>query len=265
MDPKPTRKLARLVLIPAAAALVALALGIGIGSRFLAGDGADMTSEEFDRRVRDSLLRNPDVLMEAARSLDQPGAPVPAADGAGATLVRDNADAIFRDPGSPVGGNPDGDVAIVVFFDYNCPYCRSMAPVLSQALDADGKVRVVYKDWPILGPGSVFAARAALAAHKQGMYEAFHDAMMNSTQPATESRVIEVARAIGLDIERLERDMTSDDVLRAIARTDEIARALGMTGTPTYVIGDEIVRGAVGLRILQASIAQARNAGTGLP
>jgi protein-disulfide isomerase len=262
---QPTRKLARLVFIPAAAALVALALGIGIGSRFLAGNDAELTSEEFDRRVRDSLLRNPDVLMEAARSLDQPGAPAPAASGAVATLVRDNADAIFRDPGSPVGGNPDGDVAIVEFFDYNCPYCRSMAPVLSQALDADGKIRFVYKEWPILGPGSEFAARAALAAHKQGKYEAFHDALMNSTEPATEARVLDVARANGLDIERLERDMAGDDILQALARNMETARTLGITGTPTYVIGDEIVRGAVGLRILQASIAQARNASTGLP
>src|SRR3546814_2955847 len=103
------------------------------------------------------------------------------------------ADEVFRDPMSPVTGNPDGDVSLVEFFDYNCPYCRRVAPVVADAEAADPQLRIVYKEFPILGPGSAFAAKAALAAHRQGLYFTFHKALMQAGGRADESSVLPVA------------------------------------------------------------------------
>jgi protein-disulfide isomerase len=176
-----------------------------------------------------------------------------------ATNLADRTQEITADPASPVGGNPDGDVSLVEFFDYNCPYCRRMGPILRQMIENDANLRIVYKEWPILGSGSVFAAKAALAAHKQGKYLAFHEALMEGPGKADESRVLEVAKYIGLDIERLRGDMDSDEIIQAIDRNMALARALQITGTPTFVIGSEIIRGAVDMAALETSVATARD------
>ncbi len=127
---------------------------------------ADMPQDEFERRVRTYLLEHPEVITEAISRLEARQAELDAAQVK--TLLKEHTDEIFRDPDSPVGGNPAGDVTLVEFFDYNCPYCRQMAPLMTQAEAEDPQLRIVYKEFPILGPNSVVAAKAALAAKNLG-------------------------------------------------------------------------------------------------
>jgi protein-disulfide isomerase len=146
----------------------------------------------------------------------------------------------------------------VEFFDYNCPYCRKVAPTVVELEEADPDLRLVYKEFPILGPGSQFAARAALAATKQGKYLPFHAALMQATEQVTEQSVMEIARAVGLDTEQLTADMQAPAIEDAITRNLRLANALGINGTPSFVIGQEIVPGAADLGTLQHLIARAR-------
>ncbi|MEX0696252.1 MAG: DsbA family protein [Dongiaceae bacterium] len=170
-------------------------------------------------------------------------------------------DELLHDPGSPVGGNRGGDVTVVEFFDYRCGYCIAMAPRLETLLEADHGLRFVYKEWPILGPMSEFAARAALAARRQGRYEDFHSALMRLRGRLTEATVFNAARRLGLDPERLRADMKSPEIDRVLRDNRALAAELGITGTPAFVIGDRLVPGAVPLGELKAVIAAARSAG----
>ena len=170
-------------------------------------------------------------------------------------------DELLRDPESPVGGNRDGDVTVVEFFDYRCGYCIAMAPRLETLLDADRGLRFVYKEWPILGPMSEYAARAALAARRQGRYQDFHAALMRLRGRLTEATVLDAARRLGLDPERLREDMKSPEIDRALDDNRALAAELGITGTPAFVIGDRLVPGAVPLGELKAAVAAARDGG----
>ena len=167
---------------------------------------------------------------------------------------------LFDDPASPVVGNPDSDVTLVAFFDYRCGYCKSAYHTMRAALQQDLRLRVVFKEFPILGLGSVVAARAALAAHRQNpnIYVAFHGALMESRGRLTKPLILRVARAMGIDAERLEADMSAPEIDEAIERNLALATTLGINGTPTYVIGDKIVPGAVGLKTMKRLIALAR-------
>jgi protein-disulfide isomerase len=175
------------------------------------------------------------------------------------TALKSRADEVFRDPDSPVGGNPNGDVTLVEFFDYNCPYCRQVAPLLLEAVAADPRLRVVFKEFPILGPNSVFAAKAALAAHKQGNYLAFHDGLMKSHGALDERKVLEAAAAAGLDVDRLKTDMEAPTIQALLDRNLDLGRALRLNGTPGFVVGDGVFAGARDLKGLQALISAARN------
>ncbi|GHA38743.1 hypothetical protein GCM10007989_38110 [Devosia pacifica] len=166
---------------------------------------------------------------------------------------------LFRDPQTPVGGNRLGDVTLVEFFDYNCPYCRDVASVMAEAEAADPGLRIVYKEFPILGPNSVFAAKAALASERQGKYSEFHQLMMQSSGPADEASVIAAAETAGLDIEQLRIDMKGADIQAQISRNIDLALALRINGTPGFVIGEEILRGAADLATIQSLIDKARN------
>lgn len=167
-------------------------------------------------------------------------------------------DEIFSDPTSPVGWNDDGDITIVEFFDYQCPYCKAVVPTLAQLKKEDEGIRYVYKEWPILGPVSEVAARAALAAEQQGRYEPFHEALMSLPGKFKEADIMKVAESVGLDVARLRRDMIAPEIQEALARTRALATALGITGTPAFIIGDNIVPGAVDINRLKALIKQAR-------
>ncbi len=154
---------------------------------------------------------------------------------------------ILDDPDAPAGGNPDGDVAIVPFVDYNCPFCKRSEPELRRFVAADGKIRVVYKDWPILARSSVTGARLALAAQRQGKYEAAHAALMAVHGKATDSAMREAVATAGVDMERLDKDLAANDaaILGLIRRNAEQAQALGLRGTRVYLIGPYIVADAL--------------------
>jgi len=251
--------------IPAWAVLPVLVLGIA-GLSFekshdlhlaSAAAAADMSEDEFDQRVRNYLLEHPEVIDDAFKRLEAKQREQETAD-AKATL-KANAAEVFQDPDSPVGGNPNGDVTLAEFFDYNCPYCRAMAPLMTQAEAADPKLRIVYKEFPILGPNSVFAAKAALAANKQGKYVAFHAALYQVHGAVDEGKVLETARAVGLDVDRMRADMQDKAIEGMLEKNGNLAQILNITGTPGFVAGDQVTTGATDLNALQALIGRARN------
>ena len=176
-----------------------------------------------------------------------------------ASLIALRGAEIFADPDSPIGGDPTGDVTIVEFFDYNCPYCRQVAPTLEEIARTDPNVRLIYKEFPILGPGSEFAARAALASHKQGKYIVFHRALMAYPGRVAEGATMEIARAVGLDTKRLKKDMEEPGIAAAIERNLDLAHALRIGTTPTFIINDAFLRGAADLEAFQGMIAEARD------
>ncbi|CDX19916.1 Protein-disulfide isomerase [Mesorhizobium sp. ORS 3324] len=226
------------------------------GARQPAIAAGETSQDQFDQRIHDYILAHPEVLMEALQKLQERQREAEAA------AVRDalakHADDLFRDRESPVGGNPQGDVTMVEFFDYNCPYCRQVAPVVDQAVGDDPKLRIVYKEFPILGPDSLFAAKAALAAGRQGKYLEFHKALYGSRTRVTEAAVLKIAAETGIDVPRLQKDMQQPDIQAMIERNAELARVLGITGTPGFVAGDQIFPGATDLAMMKKLIEQAR-------
>lgn len=168
-------------------------------------------------------------------------------------VISQRHDEIFNDPASPVGANPKGDAILVEFFDYNCPYCRRAMPMLDTLEQEDKGLRLVFKEYPILGPGSVFAARAALASRNQGKYLAFHQALMTYDGRIIEASTLEIAADVGIDVERLKTDMRDPAIDAAIKRN-----ALRIGGTPSFVVGKEVVRGLVDEATMKLLIASAR-------
>jgi len=206
--------------------------------------------------IHDYLMHNPDVLIEALRSAEEKANRE--ADAKAAVVLKDRRAEVFDDPASPVGGNPQGDVTVVEFFDYRCPYCKQVQPSLQRLLDQDRKLRFVYKEMPVLGAPSVIAAHAALAARLQGKYETFHAAMMATKGEITEDTVYKVASSVGLDVERLKHDMTAPEIEQAVKTNLALAKALDIRGTPGFIIGDHIVPGAIDLDALKDLVADAR-------
>jgi protein-disulfide isomerase len=170
--------------------------------------------------------------------------------------------AVLRDPEIPVAGNADGDITIVEYFDYNCPYCRKVEPELRQVVQDDGKVKLVYKDWPVLGPVSVAAARMALAVKYQDKYVAAHDALMGTASRLTEPRIRELLAGAGIDVDRAAKDLeTNAKAIDAIlARNNDQATAFGFKGTPSFIIGKFRVPGALTMAQFDQAIADARKA-----
>ncbi len=224
-----------------------------------AASGAQELDEaRIKELVYQAIRENPEIILEAVAILQK--REEEARNAGVASVLENQRDLIERDPNAPVLGNPDGDVTIVEFFDYNCPYCKRVAPIVKQLIEDDPNIRLVYREWPILGEGSVFAARAALAARKQGKYEEFHWAMMNLRGRAEEATVMRVAAQIGLDTEQLRKDMNDPEVQDHIQLSMALAQALGFNGTPSFVIGDALVPGFVERERLEAYVAEARKA-----
>ncbi|MBA1143399.1 DsbA family protein [Mesorhizobium neociceri] len=217
----------------------------------------EMSQDQLDQQIHDYILAHPEVLMQALQSLDQRQREAEAAQAK--QVLASRADDIFRDKQSPVGGNAQGDVTLVEFFDYNCPYCRQMAPIMEQAAADDPQLKIVYKEFPILGPDSLFAAKAALAAQLQGKYGAFHKALIGARTRVTEAAVLRIAGEVGLDVERMKTDMQQPDIQTLIDRNTELAQALRITGTPGFVVGDQIFPGATDLETMKKLIRQARS------
>ena len=169
---------------------------------------------------------------------------------------------VLRDPDVPVAGNPEGNVSIIEWSDYNCPYCRKLEPELRQVVQDDGKVRLVLKDWPILGPVSVTAARIALAAKFQNKYHQAHDAMMGVSSRLTESRINELLASVGVDMDRLKGDLAAHakDIDGILKRNNDQAEAFGFRGTPSFIVGKYRVPGVLSMNEFEQVIADARKA-----
>ena len=169
---------------------------------------------------------------------------------------------VLRDPDVPATGNLDGDISIVEWFDYNCPYCRKIAPEIQQVVQDDGKVRLVLKDWPILGEVSKFAARMALATKYQDKYMAAHEALIGVSSKLTEPRVRELLAGAGIDMDRLNRDATRNAkaIDTILARNHDQAIAFGFKGTPSFIVGKFRVPGVLTMEHFEMVIADARKA-----
>jgi|TARA_B110000483_G_scaffold93830_1_gene115586 protein-disulfide isomerase len=213
-----------------------------------------MTNEQVKQLALEAILENPQIIMQAVAILEQRERERAAS---GANTVRLQ---LEQDPNSPNLGNPDGDVTVIEFFDYNCPYCRKAGQTVQELLASDANVRVIYREWPILGEDSVFASRAALAARAQGKYEEFHWALMNGEGRASEASILKLARHLGLDVEKLQADMTSPAVEAHIAQSSALARTLGFTGTPAFIVGDRTAPGMLSTDEITAMVAEARAA-----
>jgi protein-disulfide isomerase len=227
------------------------------------GAGAGFTPEQRRAIVeilRQALRQDPSILREALAALEE--AEIRARGDRAREAIARNAEALFRDPADPVKGNPRGDVTIVEFFDVRCSFCRQVHPAIGELLRRDGQVRLVLKDLPILGPNSTLAARALLAAQRQGKYLEFRDALLRLRGDTPESVLRAEAERLGLDWTRLRREMDDPAIQRRIETNLRLAREIGVEGTPALVIGQRLVPGALDLPAIERLVAEARQAAT---
>ena len=240
-----------------------LALGAALLLGAAAPAAAQALSPEQRKEVvdvlREALRSDPSILREAILALQQAEQDDRA--GAQRAAIAARADALLRDPADPVKGNPRGDVTIVEFFDARCGYCKTLHPTMEALLREDPQVRLVLKDLPILGPNSLLASRALLAAQRQGKYVPLQDALMRLKGEPTEAALQAEAERAGLDWARLKRDMQDPALQARLQGHLELARAIGIEGTPALVIGGQLVPGAVDLPTLRQLVAQARHEG----
>lgn len=241
------------VSLAAAALLAASALPAIVHAAQLSPEMRD----QIEGVVKDYLLQNPEIIREASQVLAEREEADRLA--AAARALADSRDALERDPGSPVGGNPNGDITVVEFFDYNCGYCKRAAPELSALIEADANVRVVYKEFPILGPSSLLAAKAALAAQRQGKYVVFHEALFELPE-ISDATLEGLSDRLGLDHARLVKDMEGPEIAAQITRDTELARSLDINGTPGFVIGNRLVPGAIDTQTMQQIVEAERAA-----
>jgi protein-disulfide isomerase len=212
----------------------------------------------IEQIVRDYLVQHPEVLQEAFEALQRKQAEAQAA--AQKQVLSANRDKLLYSPRQMVLGNPQGDITLVEFFDYNCPYCHRALSDTMDLLRTDPNLRMVLKEFPVLGPGSTEAAKVAIALKRQGTdkYLAFHQQMLSGRGQVNEQRALDVAKNVGADMAQLKKDMADPEVQATIAEVYGLANALGISGTPSYVIGDEVVPGAVGSSALKEKITAAR-------
>jgi protein-disulfide isomerase len=219
--------------------------------------GAEELKQEFlEELVLETIRKNPEIVLEALSILEQQKNE--AQDAARKDILSQQRDILENDPNAPVLGNPNGDVTVIEFFDYNCSYCKKVMPEVKSLIAADKNIRLVYREWPILGEGSVFAAKAALASRAQGKYEEFHWALMEMRNRADETTVLRIAEKVGLDIEELLKDMEKPTVSEHIAMSMRITQALGFNGTPSFIIGNNLIPGFVEKDALADYVSKAR-------
>jgi protein-disulfide isomerase len=210
-----------------------------------AGPSGAFTPEqrkEIEAIIREILVNNPEVLLEAQNALEAKMDKIQA--DRMATAIKEHAGELYRPAASPVVGNLKGDVPVIEFFDYNCGYCKKAFRDLAKVMEKDKQVRVILREFPILSKGSEEAARAALAAKMQGKYWEFHRAMLESPGQANEATALRIAEKLGLDMDRLKKDMVSEAVKKEIDDTRQLASKMGIQGTPHFIVGDRIIPGA---------------------
>jgi protein-disulfide isomerase len=239
--------------------LFALALGVAPVAAS-AQSFSDSQRGEIEQIVKNYLLAHPEVLEDVSAELSKRQAAAEALKHEAA--VTKNADTIFSSPRGVTLGNKDGDVTFVEFFDYNCGYCKRAMSDMLDLLKADPKLKVVLKEFPVLGPGSVEAAQVAVAVRMQDpggkKYLDFHQRLLGARGQADKTHALAAAKEAGLDMARIEKDMSSPEVRATLEENFKLAEAMGMNGTPSYVIGKQVVVGAVGLETLKEKISTAR-------
>ena len=214
----------------------------------------------FRDEVRSYLLENPEVIFEAIQILEERRNAAAAEADRG--LVAANADAIFSDGFSWTGGNPDGDITVVEFLDYRCGYCKRAHPEVEELLDRDPNIKLVIKEFPILGPDSVRAGKMALAALDidRSKYRALNDALMAHQGNLTEAAAYQIAAEVGYDIAALKERAGSAEIDDRLNSNYQLANALGLQGTPAFIIGDEIIRGYLPVDDMMTVIEKVRTA-----
>src|SRR6185503_4781633 len=242
----------------AAACAVILTLAAAPSSK--ADEFSSGQRSEVERIVREYLIAHPEVLQEAMNELDKRQTAAQAEKHKAA--IKQYSEALFSSPRQVVLGNPNGNVTFVEFFDYNCGYCKRAMDDMLTLLKDDPKLKVVLKEFPVLGPGSVEAAQVAIAVNMQDKtgkkYLEFHQKLLGSRGEANKARAMAVAKDIGLDMARLDKDLASPEVKATLQESFKLAEALGLNGTPSYVIGDNVVVGAVGLETLKEKVNTSR-------
>lgn len=243
-----------------AGAIVALPLFSGAAHALSSSD-----KDEVKATIREYLLENPEVIKEAIDALEKKQAEE--ADLAASKAIEDKKDKLFDSKHQVVLGKKDGDVTVVEFFDYNCGYCRKALDDVNTLLKTDGSVRFVLKEFPILSRGSMEAAQVAVAVRMQApeKYLDFHNKLFSAREengkPADRAQALAVAKDLGLDMKRLDTDLQGPEVRTALEESYELAQALNINGTPAFVVGDEVLHGAVGLDQIKAKVQAMRSCG----
>ena len=246
---------------PLAAVLIAVGLALPAAIPARAQSFTPDQRGEIERIVKEYLLSHPELLQDVMAELEKRQA---AADTEKhQSAIKEYSDAIFASPRQVTLGNAQGDVTVVEFFDYNCGYCKRALSDMMELLKTDGKLRFVLKEFPVLGDGSVQAAQVAAAARMQDKsggkkYLEFHQKLLGGRGEADKARALAVAKETGFDVARIEKDMTSEEVKAQIEESFKLAEALGLNGTPSYVVGREVLVGAVGLNTLKEKVNTAR-------
>ena len=237
--------------------IVLAALLMAVAPRLAAA--ADFTPDQrkaIEGIIRDYMKDHPEAVLDALQAAEDK-LKGEARDQAAKALTAHKKE-VFDDPNTPIAGNPKGDVTLVEFFDYRCPYCKQVEPALEKLVAEDRQLKLVYKELPVLGPESDIAAHVALAAKRQGKYDAFHRAMMNTGGHIDEAVIYKVAGSVGLDIDRVKRDMKSPEVEAELKANAALGNDLDISGTPAFIIGDIIIPGALSIDSLRQQIANAR-------
>lgn len=231
-------------------------LNLAAGPASSADTLSETQKKEVEAVIQDYLLKNPRIITKAIEVLQARKRGAEEKQTKAALFAQRSQ--LFDDPSSPIGGNPSGDITVIEFFDYRCGVCKRVHPIVEMLVKSDKKIRRVYKEWPILGNNSLMAARAALASHRQGKYVAFHNAMMEARAQLNKNAIMTIARRVGLDTSRLTRDMESPAVNRILKQNFALAKALKLTGTPSFVIEDTLLRGGRDLVTMKKLVANAR-------
>ncbi len=224
-----------------------------------AADGPPFVGKDkaaIEKIVHDYILENPEVLIEAMRELDKKQQAADLAESQ--VVIEKNHKAIYNNPDDFVAGNPKGDVTIVEFFDYQCGYCKRSFEPLMAFVKGDGNIRLVLKEFPILGPVSLEASKAAIAAKRQGLYFEMHKALFSHKGQIDSQAIIEIAETIGLDMEKLKKDMADPAIADMVSRQYNLAETLKIDGTPAFIVGGELYPGAADHDRLEAMVKAAR-------
>ena len=249
-----------LVSRPLAAALFAVVLALPAAAPARAQTFNADQRGEIEKIIKEYLLTHPELMQDVMNELEKKQATAEAEKHR--ATVKENSAAIFASPRQVTLGNPQGDVTVVEFFDYNCSYCKRAMGDMLELMKNDGKLKFVLKEFPVLGEGSVQAAQVAAAVRMQDKtgkkYLEFHQKLLGGRGQADKTRALAVAKEIGLDVAKIEKDMAGDEVKATIEESFKLAEALGLNGTPSYVVGTDVVIGAVGANTLKEKINSAR-------